>query len=66
MAWIVVDYFGSTFQTDGRAVVDLTGKLLAISTAMHQGTKEHQALVLKVLDSVGLSEDELQCWPLGL
>jgi L-asparaginase II len=49
-----------------RAGLDLPGELLAISTASHQGTKEHQALVLKVLDSVGLSEAELQCpvaWP---
>lgn len=49
-----------------RAGLYLTGAELAISAGSHQGTKEHQDLVLSILQSAGLTEDSLLCpvaWP---
>lgn len=49
-----------------RAGLKLTGAELAISAGSHQGTKEHQDLVLSILNSVELGEEKLQCpvaWP---
>jgi len=49
-----------------RAGLKLTGAELAISAGSHQGTKEHQELVLAILKSAGLDESHLKCplaWP---
>lgn len=49
-----------------RSGLKLTGAELAISAGSHQGTKEHQDLVLSILKSAGLSEANLKCpvaWP---
>jgi len=49
-----------------RAGFDLEGELLAIATASHQGTVKHQQLVLDILESANLSEQDLLCpvsWP---
>jgi L-asparaginase II len=44
-----------------RAGLVLEGKALAMSSASHQGTKEHQAIVLEILQSAGLGEADLLC-----
>ena len=47
--------------------VDLDGEELVLATASHSGTERHVAVVRRMLESVGLSEDALHCppdWPL--
>ena len=49
-----------------RAGLMLEGAQLAVSSASHQGTPEHIALVEAILRDAGLSEADLQCplaWP---
>ncbi len=49
-----------------RAGLELTGAQLAMSSASHQGTSEHTAIVLSILADAGLSESDLMCpvaWP---
>lgn len=49
-----------------RAGLELTGAQLAMSSASHQGTPEHTAIVLSILTDAGLSESDLMCpvaWP---
>ena len=49
-----------------RAGLELTGAQLAMSSASHQGTAEHTAIVLSILADAGLSESDLMCpvaWP---
>jgi L-asparaginase II len=49
-----------------RAGLQLSGAQLAMSSASHQGTPEHTAIVLEILADVGLSESDLLCpvaWP---
>jgi L-asparaginase II len=49
-----------------RAGLILSGAQLAMSSASHQGTPEHTAIVLSILDDAGLSESDLMCpvaWP---
>lgn len=49
-----------------RAGLMLEGAQLAVSSASHQGTPAHIALVQQILSSAGLSEADLQCplaWP---
>jgi len=49
-----------------RAGLKLSGAQLAMSSASHQGTPEHTAIVLSILDDAGLSESDLMCpvaWP---
>ena len=43
------------------AGLDLTGEALALSTASHSGTDRHVAVVRGMLQSVGLTEDDLEC-----
>jgi L-asparaginase II len=49
-----------------RAGLILSGAQLAMSSASHQGTTEHTAIVLSILEDAGLSESDLMCpvaWP---
>ena len=49
-----------------RAGLNLSGTQLAMSSASHQGTPEHTAIVLSILQDAGLSESDLMCpvaWP---
>jgi L-asparaginase II len=49
-----------------RAGLMLSGAQLAMSSASHQGTPEHTAIVLSILSDAGLSESDLMCpvaWP---
>jgi L-asparaginase II len=49
-----------------RAGLNLSGVQLAMSSASHQGTPEHTAIVLSILEDAGLSESDLMCpvaWP---
>jgi L-asparaginase II len=49
-----------------RAGLQLSGAQLAMSSASHQGTPEHTAIVLSILADAGLSESDLMCpvaWP---
>jgi len=49
-----------------RAGLILSGAQLAMSSASHQGTPEHTAIVLSILADVGLTESDLMCpvaWP---
>jgi L-asparaginase II len=49
-----------------RAGLQLSGAQLAMSSASHQGTPEHTAIVLSILEDAGLSESDLMCpvaWP---
>ena len=49
-----------------RAGLSLSGEQLAMSSASHQGTPEHTAIVLSILEDAGLKESDLQCpvaWP---
>jgi L-asparaginase II len=49
-----------------RSGLNLSGEQLAMSSASHQGTPEHTALVLSILSGAGLSESDLMCpvaWP---
>jgi len=49
-----------------RAGLMLDGEQLAVSSASHQGTSAHIALVQQILSDAGLSEADLQCplaWP---
>jgi len=49
-----------------RAGLQLSGAQLAMSSASHQGTTEHTAIVLSILADVGLTESDLMCtvaWP---
>jgi L-asparaginase II len=49
-----------------RAGLNLSGAQLAMSSASHQGTPEHTAIVLSILEDAGLSESDLMCpvaWP---
>ena len=49
-----------------RAGLDLKGSQLAMSSASHQGTPEHTAIVLSILEDAGLKESDLMCpvaWP---
>jgi L-asparaginase II len=49
-----------------RAGLELSGAQLAMSSASHQGTPEHTAIVLSILSDAGLSESDLLCpvaWP---
>jgi L-asparaginase II len=49
-----------------RAGLILSGAQLAMSSASHQGTPEHTAIVLSILKDAGLSESDLMCpvaWP---
>jgi L-asparaginase II len=49
-----------------RAGLKLSGEQLAMSSASHQGTKEHTEIVLSILEGAGLSESDLMCpaaWP---
>jgi L-asparaginase II len=49
-----------------RAGLILSGAQLAMSSASHQGTPEHAAIVLSILSDAGLSESDLLCpvaWP---
>jgi L-asparaginase II len=49
-----------------RAGLNLSGAQLAMSSASHQGTPEHTAIVLSILEDAGLSESDLICpvaWP---
>jgi L-asparaginase II len=49
-----------------RAGLTFSGAQLAMSSASHQGTPEHTAIVLGILADVGLSESDLLCpvaWP---
>lgn len=49
-----------------RAGLNLEGAQLAMSSASHQGTSEHTAIVLEILKGAGLKESDLQCpvaWP---
>lgn len=49
-----------------RAGLNLSGVQLAMSSASHQGTPEHTAIVLSILADVGLTESDLMCpvaWP---
>ena len=49
-----------------RAGLELSGAQLAMSSASHQGTPEHTAIVLSILAHAGLSESDLMCpvaWP---
>ena len=49
-----------------RAGLNLSGVQLAMSSASHQGTSEHTAIVLSILKDAGLSESDLMCpvaWP---
>jgi L-asparaginase II len=49
-----------------RAGLMLSGAQLAMSSASHQGTPEHTAIVLSILEDAGLSESDLMCpvaWP---
>jgi L-asparaginase II len=49
-----------------RSGLKLSGEQLAMSSASHQGTKEHIEIVLSILESAGLTESDLQCpvaWP---
>jgi L-asparaginase II len=49
-----------------RAGLILSGAQLAMSSASHQGTPEHTAIVLSILQDAGLSESDLMCpvaWP---
>ena len=49
-----------------RAGLNLSGAQLAMSSASHQGTVEHTAIVLAILEGAGLSESDLMCpvaWP---
>jgi L-asparaginase II len=49
-----------------RAGLMLEGAQLAVSSASHQGTSAHIALVQQILSDAGLSEADLQCplaWP---
>jgi L-asparaginase II len=49
-----------------RAGLNLSGVQLAMSSASHQGTPEHNAIVLSILQDAGLTESDLMCpvaWP---
>jgi L-asparaginase II len=49
-----------------RAGLMLSGAQLAMSSASHQGTPEHTAIVLSILEDAGLEESDLLCpvaWP---
>ena len=49
-----------------RAGLTLSGAQLAMSSASHQGTPEHTAIVLEILADAGLTESDLMCpvaWP---
>jgi L-asparaginase II len=49
-----------------RAGLILSGAQLAMSSASHQGTPEHTAIVLSILADAGLTESDLMCpvaWP---
>ena len=49
-----------------RAGLNLSGAQLAMSSASHQGTPEHTAIVLSILADAGLTESDLMCpvaWP---
>ena len=49
-----------------RAGLNLSGAQLAMSSASHQGTPEHTAIVLSILEDSGLTESDLLCpvaWP---
>ena len=49
-----------------RSGLILSGAQLAMSSASHQGTPEHTAIVLSILSDAGLSESDLMCpvaWP---
>ena len=49
-----------------RAGLNLSGVQLAMSSASHQGTHEHTAIVLSILEGAGLTESDLMCpvaWP---
>jgi L-asparaginase II len=49
-----------------RAGLNLSGVQLAMSSASHQGTPEHIAIVLSILEDAGLTESDLMCpvaWP---
>jgi L-asparaginase II len=49
-----------------RAGLQLSGAQLAMSSASHQGTTEHTAIVLSILADAGLEESDLMCpvaWP---
>jgi L-asparaginase II len=49
-----------------RAGLTLSGAQLAMSSASHQGTPEHTAIVLEILADAGLTESDLLCpvaWP---
>jgi L-asparaginase II len=49
-----------------RAGLNLSGMQLAMSSASHQGTPEHTAIVLSILADAGLTESDLMCpvaWP---
>ena len=49
-----------------RAGLILSGAQLAMSSASHQGTPEHTAIVLEILADAGLTESDLLCpvaWP---
>ncbi len=43
------------------AGLEITGEALALSTASHSGTDRHVAVVRSMLQSVGLTEDDLEC-----
>ncbi|WP_404879373.1 asparaginase, partial [Klebsiella pneumoniae] len=48
------------------AGAELTGERLAISMASHSGTDRHVEVARGILQSVGLTEDDLGCpaaWP---
>jgi len=53
------------FQAVGmlRAGLDLEGELLALAAASHSGEDFHVAGVQRILETAGLSEDDLQCPP---
>ena len=49
-----------------RSGLMLSGAQLAMSSASHQGTPEHTAIVLSILEDAGLTESDLMCpvaWP---
>ncbi|HEU4808839.1 MAG TPA: asparaginase [Homoserinimonas sp.] len=49
-----------------RSGVQLDGEQLALATASHAGTAEHQRVALEILTRAGLTEDDLDCpadWP---